>query len=66
MAIRTSEYKVISDSKTESLEKKLNDLAADGWEIAHVTNVSGAFAFVGSGTLQTGIVVILRRDRDSK
>ena len=61
MPNRKCEYKVIADTKTESLEKKLNELAGDGWEIAHVTNVSGGMAFVGSGTLQTGIVVILRR-----
>lgn len=66
MANRTSEYKVIADTKAESLEKKLNELAADGWEITHVTNVSGGMAFVGSGTLQTGIVVILRRELASK
>ena len=62
MTNQTSEYKVIGDTKIDLLEKKINELAADGWEIAHVSTASGGLTFLGSGIVQEGIIVFLRRN----
>lgn len=54
------EYKVVS-GKSDVVEKQLNELAAHGWIVEHVTNAAGGMGnFVLFG-LSIIVTVVLRR-----
>jgi hypothetical protein len=58
----TSEYKVVH-GRPDVVERKLNELAGQGWEVAAVTSASGG---VGSFLLLifgAAVTVVLKRQR---
>ena len=50
------EYKVVNAERTDSLERTLNELAAEGWRV-----VAGGAAASGTGLLSALVIVLERR-----
>ena len=50
------EYKVVNDVQADSLEKRLNELAAEGWRV-----VAGGAAASETGLLSALVIVLERR-----
>jgi hypothetical protein len=57
------EYKILAGTTPAEVEKQLNQLAAEGWEVASTACGSGGSMLLGSGSIGPLIVLVLRRPR---
>ena len=55
------DYKILTGTVPSDLEKQLNAVAAEGWELLSTACSSGGSIVFGSGVMSPLIVLVLRR-----
>lgn len=61
--MNTFEYKILAGTTPGELEKQLNQLAADGWELASMACSPGGDMTAGCGSIVSLIVLVMRRPK---